>query len=419
MNILVLGGGGREHAICWSLNKSEKICKIFCIPGNAGIQKIAICTKIEITKKNISKFCIKNNISLVVIGPEKYLEEGYSDYLKNEGINVFGPSKKASKLESSKTFSKKFLSKYKIKTAKFKTFTNPELALKYTLNQSLPIVIKADGLAAGKGVFICKKRGEVKKFINEIMIKKKFGNSGKKIIVEEFLDGFEVSFFAFLDKFSYKILNYALDHKRALDGDNGLNTGGMGAFTPSNKISELMKNLIEKEVIKKTFIALKQEQIVFRGILFFGLMITKDGPYVIEYNVRFGDPECQVILRSLNTPLLEILLAVTSDKLKNVKISLNNKTNICVIISSKGYPEEYKTGKEIKNINNISKYDGVEIFHSGTELLDGKVYSSGGRVLSITSQEKNIDSARKKAYKIIKKLAWKYGFYRKDIGLKK
>ena len=419
MNILVLGGGGREHAICWSLNKSEKICKIFCIPGNAGIQKIAICTKIEITKKNISKFCIKNNISLVVIGPEKYLEEGYSDYLKNEGINVFGPSKKASKLESSKTFSKKFLSKYKIKTAKFKTFTNPELALKYTSIQSLPIVIKADGLAAGKGVFICKKRNEVRKCINEIMIKKKFGNSGKKVVIEEFLNGFEVSFFAFIDKFSYKIFNYALDHKRALDGDNGLNTGGMGAFTPSNKITKSMKNLIEKEIIKKTFNALKKEKIVFRGILFFGLMITKDGPYVIEYNVRFGDPECQVILRSLNTPLNEILLAVTGDKLKNIRIALNNKTNICVIISSKGYPEEYKTGKEIKNINKLARYHGIEIFHSGTELLDGKVYSSGGRVLSITSQENDIDSARKKAYKIIKKLNWKYGFYRKDIGLKK
>ena len=418
MNILVIGNGAREHSLCWALNKSNIKKRIFCIPGNAGIQEVVDSFNIEINKKKILQFCKNKNISLVVIGPEQFLEEGFSDFLTNRGILVFGPSKKASKLEYSKSFAKNFLKKHKIPSANFREFSSYTKAEKYLRDIKFPIVIKADGLAAGKGVIICNDLSEAKKGLKEIMISKKFGKAGKKILIEEFLQGFEVSYFVLFDKNSFSVLNYALDHKRAFDFNKGPNTGGMGAFTPSKKVDKNLKKIISDRIVKKTFEGLKKDKIVYRGVLFIGLMITKDGPYVIEFNVRFGDPECQVLMRNLDTDILKIVKAVANDKLSNIKIKNKKLSTICVVIASMGYPNTYKVNKQIKNLNEAQKIKNIEIFHAGTKNLKNKILSSGGRVLSITAQAKDLKSARKIAYSAIKKINWRYGFFRKDIGKK-
>ena len=418
MNILVIGNGAREHSLCWALDKSDIKKRIFCIPSNAGIHDIADSFDIEISKKKILQFCKNQNISLVIIGPEQFLEEGFSDFLTNNGILVFGPSKKASKLEYSKSFAKKFLKKNKIPSANFKEFSSYSMAEKYLKEVQFPIVIKADGLAAGKGVVICNNLSEAKKGLKEIMITKKFGKAGKKILIEEFLQGFEVSYFVLFDKNSFSVLNYALDHKRAFDFNKGPNTGGMGAFTPSNKVDNNLEKIISDRIVKKTFEGLKKDKIIYRGILFIGLMITKNGPYVIEFNVRFGDPECQVLMRNLDTDILKIVKAVAKDKLNTVKIKNKKLCTICVVIASKGYPNTYKINKQIKNIKEAQKIKNIEIFHAGTKKVKNKTFSSGGRVLSITAQAKDLKSARKTAYNAIKKINWKYGFFRKDIGKK-
>ena len=418
MNILVIGNGAREHSLCWALNKSKIKKRIFCIPGNAGIQEVVDSFNIEINKKKILQFCKNKNISLVVIGPEQFLEEGFSDFLTNRGILVFGPSKKASKLEYSKSFAKNFLKKHKIPSANFREFSSYTKAEKYLRDIKFPIVIKADGLAAGKGVIICNDLSEAKKGLKEIMITKKFGKAGKKILIEEFLQGFEVSYFVLFDKNSFSVLNYALDHKRAFDFNKGPNTGGMGAFTPSKKVDKNLKKIISDRIVKKTFEGLKKDKIVYRGVLFIGLMITKDGPYVIEFNVRFGDPECQVLMRNLDTDILKIVKAVANDKLSNIKIKNKKLSTICVVIASMGYPNTYKVNKQIKNLNEAQKIKNIEIFHAGTKNVKNKVLSSGGRVLSITAQAKDLKSARKIAYSAIKKINWRYGFFRKDIGKK-
>ena len=418
MNILVIGNGAREHSLCWALNKSKIKKRIFCIPGNAGIQEVVDSFNIEINKKKILQFCKNKNISLVVIGPEQFLEEGFSDFLTNRGILVFGPSKKASKLEYSKSFAKNFLKKHKIPSANFREFSSYTKAEKYLRDIKFPIVIKADGLAAGKGVIICNDLSEAKKGLKEIMITKKFGKAGKKILIEEFLQGFEVSYFVLFDKNSFSVLNYALDHKRAFDFNKGPNTGGMGAFTPSKKVDKNLKKIISDRIVKKTFEGLKKDKIVYRGVLFIGLMITKDGPYVIEFNVRFGDPECQVLMRNLDTDILKIVKAVANDKLSNIKIKNKKLSTICVVIASMGYPNTYKINKQIKNLNEAQKIKNIEIFHAGTKNVKNKVLSSGGRVLSITAQAKDLKSARKIAYSAIKKINWRYGFFRKDIGKK-
>ena len=418
MNILVIGNGAREHSLCWALNKSNIKKRIFCIPGNAGIQEVVDSFNIEISKKKILQFCKKKNISLVVIGPEQFLEEGFSDFLTNSGILVFGPSKKASKLEYSKSFAKNFLKKHKLPSANFREFSSYTKAEKYLRDIKFPIVIKADGLAAGKGVIICNDLSEAKKGLKEIMITKKFGKAGKKILIEEFLQGFEVSYFVLFDKNSFSVLNYALDHKRAFDFNKGPNTGGMGAFTPSKKVDKNLKKIISDRIVKKTFEGLKKDKIVYRGVLFIGLMITKDGPYVIEFNVRFGDPECQVLMRNLDTDILKIVKAVANDKLSNIKIKNKKLSTICVVIASMGYPNTYKVNKQIKNLNEAQKIKNIEIFHAGTKNVKNKILSSGGRVLSITAQAKDLKSARKIAYSAIKKINWRYGFFRKDIGKK-
>ena len=419
MNILVLGSGAREHSICWALKKSKKCEKLFCSPGNAGIEKIAECKFLNLNKKlQILNFCKKNSIDLVVIGPEEYLANGVSDYLQNKGIKTFGPVKKAAKLETSKSFAKSFLLKNEILTPKYNKFTSLNKALDYLNTVNFPIVIKADGLAAGKGVVICKNLNQAEDTVKLMMKKKKFGNAGEKIIIEEFIDGFEISYFSFIDKNTFLPLGYALDHKRAFDHDRGPNTGGMGCFTPSKKVSKNLEKKIIKNVIEKTFLGLKKENFIYRGILFFGLIIKNKEPYVIEYNVRFGDPECQTILRKLKTDFLEILSSITKDKLGEIKITNSRKSVVCVVLASKGYPESYEKEKLIPNLKKIKDNNRTIIFHAGTKTLSSNLVSNGGRVLSVTSIGKDIKEARKSAYKVLKKLNWKDGFYRKDIGFK-
>ena len=420
MNILVLGSGGREHALCWKISKSPKCDSLYCIPGNGGIEKVAICIKINPTnKRQIYLFCKSHKIDLVVIGPEGLLGEGLSDYLTNKKIKVFGPSKKAAKLETSKVFSKAFLKKNSIPTANSYEFNNLESSVDHINLNNAPFVIKVDGLAAGKGVIICTTKKEAVSTLNDIFKKNKFGNAGEKILIEEFLEGYEISYFSFFDKNNFLPFGYALDHKRAKNNDKGLNTGGMGAFSPSKKITASLERKIIKEIVLPTKNGLEKSKIIYRGIIFFGLMITEKGPKVIEYNVRFGDPECQVLMRKLDSDLLNILDAVASDLLyKNLKISLNKDFCICVILASIGYPNEYQTGFEIKDIKNISLKDNIEIFHSGTEKKNNKYLSTGGRVLSITARDKNPNIAKKKVYRALKKINWKNGFYRDDIGVK-
>ena len=419
MNILVLGNGAREHSICWAVKKSKDCNSLYCIPGNAGISDIAKCENINLDHRNeLLRFCNTKNIDLVIIGPEQYLENGLSDYLKSKNIKVFGPSKKASKLETSKSFAKKFLKRNKINTANYREFSSYESAKKYVSFLKYPIVVKVDGLAAGKGVIICKNKKEAEVSLSLIMKKKKFGSSGNKIIIEEFLEGYEVSYFAFFDKNSFLKLGYALDHKKAYDNDNGPNTGGMGCFLPSKKITKKIEEDIHKKILFPTSEGLKREKLVYRGILFFGLMITANGPYVIEYNVRFGDPECQTLLRNLKTDFLALIKSNIEDRLEYMNIQKDKMSVVCVVLASKGYPESFKKNKIVRNISKAQSIKGIEIFHAGTSLKKGKVISSGGRVLSITSKANSISSARKLAYRALKIINWKWGHYRSDIGQK-
>ena len=419
MNIFVIGGGAREHSIIWSLKKSKNCGDIFCSPGNAGIERIASCHTLDFNdSKSIIDFCNENNIKLVIIGPEEFLEKGLSDFFMEKGIKVFGPSKKATQLESSKIFSKNFLLKNKIPTASSIDFANYKQALEYVESANFPLVIKADGLAAGKGVIICENKNHAQESLKEFMINKKLGESGKRVLIEEFLNGFEISFFTFVDNNTYLPLGYALDHKRAFENDEGPNTGGMGCFYPSKKITNSVLKQIEAEIIEPTIKGIRNEDFIYRGILFIGLMITASGPKVIEYNVRFGDPECQTLLRNLDTDLINIITSCIDDKLSEVKIKKKDRASVCVVVASNGYPKKFEKNFIIKNIKEAEQVEDVVIFHAGTKLLDNKVLSSGGRVLSITAIGSSIEDARKKAYLATEKLNWKHGFYRTDIGIK-
>ena len=418
LNILVIGSGAREHSICWSLSKSEKTNKLFCIPGNAGISKIASCEEINpADKKSILKFCKEKKIELAVIGPEEYLATGLSDFLIKNKVKTFGPSKKASRLESSKSFAKKFLNRHKISTPSYKEFTSAVDAKKFLKNSSFPLVMKADGLAAGKGVVICQKLSEGLLALEEILSKKKFGNAGKKIIIEEFIEGFEISFFAFFDKKSFLPFGYALDHKKAYENDVGPNTGGMGCFTPSKLMNKNLEEQIYKDIIKKTFYGLRKDKVDYRGVIFFGLMIKNNKPYIIEYNVRFGDPECQVLMMRLKNDILDLFISSINKKLGNKKISWDKKPAITVVAASKGYPGKFKLNEEIKKINEIQNNRNQQLFHSGT-ISDhkGRIFNSGGRVLNSTVKSTSLKKARKTAIGLLNKIKWKNKYFRRDIG---
>ncbi len=372
----------------------------------------------ELKKKNILDFCKKKKVDFVVIGPENFLADGLSDYLINNGIKTFGPSKEASQLETSKSFAKLFLEKNNIPTPKYSHFNSITKAKEFLKQSVFPIVVKANGLASGKGVIICKNLRDANLAINTIMKEKKFGDSGKEVVIEEFINGYEISYFVFVDNKSFLPLGYALDHKKAFTNDEGPNTGGMGCFTPSNKVGKKLEKKILDKIVKKTILGIKKENLNFRGILFFGLMIKNNEPFVIEYNVRFGDPECQTLLRTLKSDLLEILLASCSDKLSSIKIKKNLDSVICVVLAANGYPDSYEKNKLIQNIEKAEKIKGIEIFHAGTKKKLNKIYSQGGRVLSITSSAKSLEIARKRAYKALQTINWNEGFFRSDIGIK-
>ena len=417
MKIGIIGSGGREHALCWALHKSKKIKQIFCFPGNAGTSNIASNINIKLDNFNkIKKFIQKNKINLVIVGPEKPLVDGIVDYLEKNKIKVFGPNKKASQLEGSKIFTKELCRKYNIPTARFEIFKDKKTSKKFLLNCNYPIVIKADGLASGKGVYICKDKSESFVAIDEIF-NGKFGIA-KKVLLEEFLDGEEMSYFIISDGNSIKSFNTAQDHKRVLEKDRGKNTGGMGAYSPSKLINNDLEKKILDKIIKPTINGLKKLGTNYRGFLYAGLMIKHNEPYLIEYNVRMGDPECQTIIPRLKNDLLDIVLACCNKTLKKIDIKWNLKKSLCIVLCSKGYPEKFKKDVEIKNLNKVKQTNNDFYFHAGTSNMNQKIYAIGGRVLNFVSLSKNFIDARKKVIKNLKILNWNKGFYRKDIGYK-
>jgi phosphoribosylamine--glycine ligase len=417
MIIGVIGSGGREHAICEKILQSKKIEKLYCFPGNAGTNSIAKNVKIKIDEfDKIKNFVINNKIDFLVVGPEKPLVNGIVDFFQKHNIKIFGPEKVASQLEGSKIFTKKLCEKYKIPTAKFGIFKNLEETNLFLKTSKFPLVVKADGLAAGKGVYICENIETAKNAIKEIF-NGKFGIA-KNILIEEFLSGEEMSYFIISDGKTFKKFQTAQDHKRVLEGDKGKNTGGMGAYSPSRLINSNLDKKIINKIIKPTLKGLKDMGTNFKGFLYAGLMIVNNEPYLIEYNVRMGDPECQTILPKLKTDIIDIFTACCENNLSSVNIEWHKEKSLCIVVCSKGYPDKYKNNVLIKNIEKIHLQQKEFIFHAGTKINKKKIYSNGGRVLNFVVLSNNFKSSKKKAIQLIRKLNWSNGFYRKDIGFK-
>ena len=417
MKIAIIGSGGREHALAAKISKSSRVKEIFCIPGNAGTSKIATNVEIDINEfDKIFKFITDNSLDLVVIGPEQPLVNGIVDYLENFNIKVFGPNKIASQLEGSKIFTKKLCQEYNIPTANFGIFENRINAKKFLENAKYPNVIKADNLAAGKGVYICNNEQESFLAVDEIF-DGKFGKA-KNVLIEEFLKGEEMSYFIISDGTTIKSFETAQDHKRVLEGDNGKNTGGMGAYSPSRLINNDLEDKILSKIIKPTIKGLSNLGAEYKGFLYAGLMIVENEPYLIEYNVRMGDPECQTILPKLKTDLVDIFEACCDNKLIDVNIEWTNKKSLCVVLCSKGYPDTYQKNVLINNLENFTLDENNFIFHAGTKKENDKIYATGGRVLNFIALSNNFLQARDEAHKCIKNLDWDGGFYRRDIGFK-
>ena len=417
MRIGIIGSGGREHAICASIKKSKKIEKIYCFPGNAGTDEIAENVSIDLDNFEIIKnFIYENNIELIIVGPEKPLVDGLVDYLEKNKIKVFGPNKLASQLEGSKIFTKKLCEKFKIPTAKFGIFENIESSKKFLKEVTFPTVIKADNLASGKGVYICNSLSEAMLGVEEIF-NGKFGPT-KNLLIEEFLDGEEMSFFVVCDGKSFKTFDTAQDHKRVLEGDKGKNTGGMGAYSPSRLITKELENKVIDKIINPTLKGLEEIGTNYKGFLYAGLMIVKNEPYLIEYNVRMGDPECQTILPKLKTDLFDVIIAATDGKLDNLKIEWEDLKSLCIVVCSKGYPDEFKKNIELENIKNVYENKHNYLFHAGTKKENNSVYATGGRVLNFVSTSNDFSEARKNIFENINKLNWSNGYYRRDIGYK-
>ena len=418
MKVLVIGEGGREHAICWKLAQSSKVKKIYCAPGNAGIAEIA--NQLAISSDNHTKIietCKKLRIDLVVIGPEGPLVAGLADQLQHNGIKTFGPKAAAAAIEGSKIFMKELLQEYKIPTAAFRRFHNPDAAKKYIAAHGAPLVVKADGLAGGKGVLVCHTERDAHIAIEQIMIQSTFGNAGNEIIIENLLIGEEISFFALVDGHDAVPMASAQDHKTVLEGDKGLNTGGMGAYSPALIADQGMVERIMNDIIKPVARALVLKKRAYQGVLFAGLMVEKDGPKVIEFNCRFGDPECQVLMSRLKTDVVDVFLATIESRLHSLRLEWDERAALTVIMASKGYPGTYKKNTIIKGLTSAKALNDLNIFHSGTRIDgDGQLYASGGRVLGITGTGATIKEAQVKAYQGVDEIDWPNGFCRRDIG---
>ena len=417
MKVLIVGSGGREHAIAWSVAKSPKVDKIFCAPGNAGIAEFAECVNIGAMEfDKLVAFAKENAIDLTIIGMDDPLVGGVVDAFEAEGLRVFGPRKNAAIIEGSKAFSKDLMKKYNIPTAAYENFTDPDEAIKYLETVKMPIVLKADGLALGKGVLIYNTLGEAKEGVKTLMLDKQFGDAGNEIVIEEFMTGREVSVLAFCDGKTIKCMTSAQDHKRAKDGDQGLNTGGMGTFSPSPFYNDEVEAFCEKYVYQPTIDAMAVEGRPFTGILFTGLMLTEDGPKVLEYNARFGDPEAQVVLPRMKNDIIDVMEACIDGKLSDVELEFEDNAAVCVVLASDGYPEKYDKGFEIKGLDTFKDKDGYYVFHAGTKFDGDKIVTNGGRVLGVVAKGEDLKAARANAYKATEWIDFANKYKRNDIG---
>ncbi|PLX35705.1 MAG: phosphoribosylamine--glycine ligase [Hyphomicrobiales bacterium] len=416
MNVLIIGSGGREHALAWAIARSPELDHLICAPGNGGIAEVAECAALEIGDNGaVTRFCRERGIDLVVIGPEAPLANGLADALEEAGIAVFGPGREAARLESSKRFTKDLCRQYDIPTARFESFDNAEAAKAYILEQGAPIVIKADGLAAGKGVILASTEQEALAAIDD-MFAGAFGTAGHEVVIEEYLTGEEASFFALTDGETVLPLATAQDHKRVGDGDTGLNTGGMGAYSPAPVMDEAMCQRVMDEIILPTVEAMKAAGTPYKGVLFAGLMITAEGPSLIEYNARFGDPECQALMMRLDSDLLPVLKAVADGKLAGRELSWKSEPALTVVMATTGYPGAYENNSEIRNLEAAMADPNVEIFHAGTKRENGRLLANGGRVLNVTALGDTVRYAQTRAYMAIEQIDWPQGFCRHDIG---
>ena len=418
MKILIVGGGGREHAIAWKLAKSPKVEKMYCAPGNAGIAEVAECVNIGVMEfDKLVAFAKEHEIDLTVVAPDDPLAAGAVDAFEAAGLRAFGPRANAAILEGSKAFSKDLMKKYGIPTAAYETFNDPEKALAYLETAKMPIVLKADGLALGKGVLICKDLEEAKAGVRTLMMDKQFGSAGDEIVIEEFMTGREVSVLSFVDGKTIRIMTSAQDHKRAKDGDQGLNTGGMGTFSPSPFYTPEVDAFCKEHIYQKTVDAMKAEGREFKGIIFFGLMLTADGPKVLEYNARFGDPETQVVLPRMKNDLVDLFEACIDGTLDQIDLEFEDNAAVCVVLASAGYPEHYEKGFEIRGLENFKDRDGYYVFHAGSKFDEqGRVVTNGGRVLGVTATGTNLKEARTNAYKATEWIDFDNKYMRHDIG---
>ncbi len=417
MKVLIVGGG-REHAIAWKVAKSLKVEKLYCAPGNAGIAEVAECVNIGVMEfDQLTAFARENQIDLTIIGPDDPLAAGAVDAFEAAGLRVFGPRKNAAILEASKAFSKDLMKKYGIPTAAYETFTSPEAALAYLETAKMPIVLKADGLALGKGVLICKDLEEAKAGVKTLMLDKQFGSAGDEIVIEEFMTGREVSVLSFVDGKTIKIMTSAQDHKRAKDGDQGLNTGGMGTFSPSPFYTAEVDAFCKEHIYQKTVDAMRAEGREFKGIIFFGLMLTADGPKVLEYNARFGDPETQVVLPRMKNDIVDLFEACIDGTLDQVDLQFEDNAAVCVVLASDGYPEHYEKGYPIHGLEHFKGADGYYVFHAGSKFdAEGQIVTNGGRVLGVTATGKTLKEARANAYKATEFITFDNKYMRHDIG---
>lgn len=417
MNVLIVGSGGREHAIAYCVARSRKVDRIYCTPGNAGIAEYAECAPIGAMEfDKIVSFAKEKEIDLVIVGMDDPLVGGLVDELEEAGIRAFGPRKNAAILEGSKAFSKNLMKKYNIPTAAYENFTDPDQALAYLEASKFPIVLKADGLALGKGVLICNTLEEAKQGVKEIMLDKKFGSAGNEMVIEEFMTGREVSVLSFVDGNTIKTMTSAQDHKRAGDGDTGLNTGGMGTFSPSPFYTKEVEEFCSKYIYQATVDAMKAEGRPFKGVIFFGLMLTEEGPKVLEYNARFGDPEAQVVLPRMKNDIIEVVEACIDGTLDQVDLQFEDNAAVCVVLASEGYPVKYEKGFKITGLEEFKNHEGYYCFHAGTRLEEGSFVTNGGRVLGITAKGKDLKEARKNAYAATEWVQFDNKYMRHDIG---